>query len=349
MLIYYFLFLLPVSALFFPNQSNKAVKNYFWFVIGLFFILIIGLRFEIGADWFSYMYYLERAEGVSLWNSYGRVGTDPAYIILNLIGANIIGGIFFVNIVSATIIIFCIIYFARKQPVSLLAFIVSVPYMIIVVSMGYSRQAIALGVELLAIIALLNGNNRKFVFYVLIAALFHKTAIILFPLAALMTNKNKGLTYFYIGIIFIMAFIFIVGEKQEFLYETYVERQKSSSGGMIRVFMNVVPALLLFQFKDRLGFDENEKKFWVIISYGALSCIPLLAVSSTVADRIGLYFIPLQIVLFSRLHYLASDIFNKNIIVVSVIAYYGLVLIVWLNFAGHTEAWIPYKNVIFQH
>ena len=94
--------------------------------------------------------------------------------------------------------------------------------------MGYSRQAIALGVELLAIIALLNGNNRKFIFYVLIAALFHKTAIILFPLAALMTNRNKGLTYLYIGIIFVMAFIFILGEKQEFLYETYVERQKLS-------------------------------------------------------------------------------------------------------------------------
>lgn len=349
MLIYYFMFLLPVAALFFPKYSNKAVKNYFWFVTGLLFILIIGLRFEIGPDWFSYMYYLERAEDVSLWSSYGRVGTDPAYIILNLIGANFFGGIYFVNTAAATIIIFCIIHFSRRQPISLLAFVVSVPYMIIVVSMGYSRQAIALGVELLAITALLNGHNRKFIVYVLIAALFHKTAIIMLPLAAIMSSKNRVLTYFYIGVVFVLAFIFILGDRQEFLYNTYIERQKSSSGGLIRVMMNVIPGLLLFHFKNQLGFRDNEKKFWIIISCGALACIPLLTISSTVADRIALYFMPLQIVLFSRLHYLASDIFNKNIIVASVISYYGLVLIVWLNFAGHTEAWIPYKNVIFQY
>tara|TARA_B110000444_G_C18465348_1_gene422179 strand:- start:227 stop:577 length:351 start_codon:yes stop_codon:yes gene_type:complete len=114
--------------------------------------------------------------------------------------------------------------------------------------------------------------------------------------------------------------------------------------------MNAFPAAIFLLWRHRFNFNQYEEPLWVIFSYLSLLLLSLfyLTDASTALDRIGLYMLPLQLVVFSSL----PEIFKKsgNInqwIVISILSYYSLVLFVWLNFATHAGLWLPYKNYAF--
>ena len=66
--------------------------------------------------------------------------------------------------------------------------------------------------------------------------------------------------------------------------------------------------------------------------------------SSTAVDRVGLYMLPLQLVVFSHLpDVLGKQNGGKPIWVALVLAYYCAVQFVWLNFASHAKYWLPYR------
>ena len=82
----------------------------------------------------------------------------------------------------------------------------------------------------------------------------------------------------------------------------------------------------------------------------ALACVGWLMVSpsSTAVDRVALYLIPLQLFVFSRLPDLMGRGRGLRNWVMAVVAYYTAVLFVWLNFATHSQYWLPYQSWFFQ-
>lgn len=62
---------------------------------------------------------------------------------------------------------------------------------------------------------------------------------------------------------------------------------------------------------------------------------------STALDRMALYFIPLQLVVFSYLPSLLKG--SKQTWTFLIILYYALILFVWINFAKHAQYWLPYQ------
>lgn len=57
----------------------------------------------------------------------------------------------------------------------------------------------------------------------------------------------------------------------------------------------------------------------------------------------ALYFIPLQLFVFGQLPTIAKSINVRTAIVLGILLYYALVQFVWLNFAAHAYAWLPYQ------
>ena len=92
---------------------------------------------------------------------------------------------------SAIIFFSGLIVFCRAQPLPFLAFTIAVPYMISVVSMGYTRQAIALGFVMPGLRYLSAGGIKRYLFCIAIASLFHKSAVILAPFATAATATPK--------------------------------------------------------------------------------------------------------------------------------------------------------------
>ncbi|MFT6046642.1 MAG: hypothetical protein ACI9WC_002349 [Arenicella sp.] len=339
------MFLVPLIGV--SGKVQTGGQRVMWAISIFMLVIIIGFRFEVGGDWGNYLRHFDNI----LYLSFSEViqRGDPAYYALNWIVADAGWSMVWVNAFCAILVVFGIHVFCREQPLPWLALLVAVPYLIIVVSMGYSRQAAALGLVLVGLTALGKQDTRKFVFWVLLGALFHKSAVILLPIAGLSATRHRIWTLLWVASVSVMGAYLLVSDDVASLWLNYVtdEYAFASQGAAIRVLMNTVPSVLLILFRKRIFYDDVERRLWLCMSLLSLLCIIGLSYSPTAIDRLALYFIPIQLFAFSRIPYLATDRSTFNVIIAGVVFYYALVLFVWLNFATHAFAWLPYKIYIF--
>jgi len=351
MLIYWLLFLLvawgavthmrPV----FVVALNEAGFPMLWWGVFLLLTSLIGFRHQVGGDWYAYYDYVEMVKGVSFSSAFHDVN-EPLYAILQWIGANVYGGIYFVNVVCGAIFSWALIRFCREQPRPWLALAVAVPYLVIVVAMGYTRQAVALAFAMVGIVSLLHGGVWRYMILMALGALFHKTVLVLLPAAFFVLSKQQ-LVRVGLGLGLIVALVAIYFHVAALYYlKHYFLDGMKSSGTTVRVAMNVVPALLFLVRRKRFLLSDFQSGFWTWMSIVALSFIPLLLVfpSSTALDRAALYLIPLQLFVLSRLPDAIGVAGRRNPEwVMVVLGYSACVLYVWLNFGTYAYTWLPYQ------
>jgi hypothetical protein len=212
--------------------------------------------------------------------------------------------------------------------------------------MGYTRQGVAIGLLLLAFVALTKGSLLRFVFWVVVAALFHKSVLIFLPMAAFSVTKKKLFVLAGIFITSSLAFYILILEGADTYVSSYVASDYDSAGAVFRIALNVMPAIIYCIFQKRFDLEQHMQQFWLWVSITALLLVPLLyfSPSTTLIDRFSLYWIPLQLFVLGRL----PDIFDStgrhsSLWVLSVIVYSGSVLYFWLNFADHASFWVPYR------
>jgi hypothetical protein len=345
MLPFWFLYCIPALGFFANRRFAPSARSASWWMAGLLLTLAIGLRHRVGGDWFAYLAYLQRAASMTFQEV--LLQGDPGFYLLNWLIAGLGGGIYAVNLACGTLFMSGILVFARRQPLPWLALLVSVPYLVIVVGMGYTRQAVALGFVLLGLSALADGRSRRFAVWVLIGAAFHKSAILMLPVAALAASEKRLWSLLWVGVISLLGGYLFLFDSVDTLWTNYVEADYQSQGGLIRVLMNAVPACLFLALHPWFGLNIAQRRLWWWMSVFALACIPLVLISSTATDRVALYLIPLQLFVFSRLHLITNDTLFRACIVIGVIAYYTAVQAVWLFFASHAFAWLPYQMYPF--
>lgn len=348
MLVYWLMFCLPALGSFYFPQIDDKRRDSILRAICVLFVFFIGLRIEVGGDWFNYLEHYE--DNIDSTYSFfdERSDWDPGYILFEYFSALLGFGIYGVNLACGATLMIGVYYFCRRQPQPFLALLVAVPYMIIIVGMGYSRQGAALGFELLAVMALTDGRVRYFVLWVICAALLHKSAVLLFILSALSLKDKPIRTIVVILVVAALATWELLHEHSEKLWLNYVEERMESEGAMIRVIMNAVPAVLFLIFAKRLAPDEQERKVWFWVALLSLACIPWVSSAPTAVDRIALYFLPIQLLVYSRLSNLFRSSSSRLVSVTTIVVGYGMVLFVLLNYGTIiTTAWIPYDNVAF--
>jgi hypothetical protein len=316
---------------------------------------MIGLRDDVGGDWVHYLAAVEKAAGFSLQellsSDQGLITQkDPAYILLNWLAALTGMGVYFVNTVCAVLFSWGLVVFCRAQPRPWLALVVAVPYLVTVVAMGYSRQGTAIGLAMIGLVALSDRKILRFVLFVALAASFHKSAVILMPLAILAGTKHKMWTAIWVGLSSLLFYILLLQDSADTLITNYVGAEYQSQGAGIRVTMNAVPAVLFLWFRRRFVMPKADRTFWTWMSFGALGFVVALLVSpsSTAVDRLALYWIPLQLFVLSRLPNALGRPNGLNAVWVKLIVLYSaIVLFVWLFFAQTSFAWLPYNNLIW--
>lgn len=345
MLPYWLFFLVPAGVILVNRRLTEKSRLYAWGLVWFLFSLAIGLRFQVGGDWGPYLRHFDSQFEKKLTEVIS--GGDPGYYLLNWFVAQASGSIYWVNTFCGMLVMAGVMRFARFQPLPWLALLVAVPYLIIVVGMGYTRQSAALGLLLVSLVSLGNGQMRWFVFWVMLAAAFHKSAVLMLPVAALASTTNRGWSLFWVGLMSLIGGYIFVFDSADALWANYVEADYQSQGGLIRVLMNAVPAGLFFVFRRHLRLTETEDKLWFWMALLSLVCIPLVILSSTATDRVALYLIPIQMFVFARLPFVVAGPRQRGLVVLGVIGYYGLVQAVWLFFATHAYAWLPYRNILW--
>ena len=79
------------------------------------------------------------------------------------------------------------------------------------------------------------------------------------------------------------------------------------------------------------------------MSIASLIAIPAMSIGATLIDRLGLYLMPLQVALWPRIIAVQRNQMDRSMWLSMVIVFYAIVLYVWLNFAIHAYAWLPYR------
>lgn len=328
----------------FDETSSRVPRRYFlWFLL----LLFIGLRHEVGGDWFTYLKYIEYARGTSI-NQFVLLLNDPGYGLLNWVGLNYGGGIYFVNSFSAAVFCFGVFTYCNFQPRPRLALLVAFPYLIIFVGMGYTRQSVAIGLVMLALVFLQRGLFIRFILFVLLGALFHKTALICLLFGIL--YKFKGLLMLILSILisaFIIIFLIQTGYVYELIRIYFGDTGLTSSGATLRVGMTTMSAVIFLIWRKRFLLAPKQKRFWVFISILTLGFFGLIFIipnSTTAIDRILLYLVPLQIMVLSHLPSVFGRPRNRNPFwVYSIIGYNGMILFGYLLYGVHRDNWIPYQ------
>ena len=317
---------------------------------GVFFLitLMIGLRHQVGGDWANYLGNINLIADLTLSETLTASRGDPADGLIKWIASQSGFGIYLVNTVYAILFSWGLMVFCRIQPRPWLALTVAVPYLIIVVAMGYSRQGVAIGLAMLGLAALESRGVFKFVLWVALAAMFHKSAIILIPLAvvAVAGTRHRLLTLIWVGLAAVMLYGLLLMEYLDSLVSGYIGDQYESSGAAIRIAMNALPSSLFLIFRRRFQLAPAQRNFWSWMAFASLAFVPLLLVSpsSTAVDRVALYWIPLQMFVWSRIpDAMGSPGVSTFGWVYAVVAYSAIVQFVWLFFATHSIYWLPYQ------
>jgi hypothetical protein len=272
-----------------------------WVLVLSALTVMIGLRYRVGGDWGAYFLYLEQARIMSLAETLAR--DDPGYRLLNVLGLVTGGDIVFVNFVSALVFSIGLVAFCRSTPRPWLALTVAIPYLVVVVSMGYTRQSVAIGLVMLGLVAAGRKKPLLFVFWILMAGLFHKSAIVMLPLIALTATRNRWLIVLIVAVTGAVAYTVLLQDHADNLIRNYIEAQYASAGALIRLAMNAVPAALFLIYRKRIIITPSEYAIWRLFS--VISLLLFLAYfttgASTALDRLALYMIPLQLFVFSHL------------------------------------------------
>ncbi|MDC0992153.1 EpsG family protein [Gammaproteobacteria bacterium] len=359
MLYYWSLFLIPAFFALIgkrrdvnKNSAYTISMDPVWWMIVLILVVIIGLRDQVGGDWFTYILEYNSFYGSrfsEIYSGTSAILDDPLYNLINWISLQFDWGIYGVNLICAFIFSIGLCLFCRHLPRPMLALTSSIPYLVIVVSMGYTRQGVALGIAMIALLALSRNRIIFFVLLIGLAASAHKSAILLLPIAGLAAAKNRLAVMIWMFFLGVAGYVIFLQDSLDFLIYGYIDLEYQSEGAFIRLLMNFFPALLLIFFRNRFIFPPLEKRIWPWFSILSLFFMILfyLSPSSTAVDRMALYMLPLQLVVFSYL----PDIFPKNTNLVvflkyTAVAYYALVQYVWLNYANHAGEWVPYNNIL---
>jgi len=346
MVVYWLMFVIPLFVLIgsgrvLPKERDLTLK-----LVCFLFVFFIGFRFQVGGDWGAYQKMYDTMVGASLTDA--LTVTDPGYAMLNWLMASLGLSIYAVNLVCGAIVMTGLYYFCRRQPQPMLALLIATPYLVIVVAMGYTRQSAALGFELLALIALTERRLWIFILFIACAGMFHKSAILLFPLGVLGSTQNKIWVYLSIASMCLLLANALLLEHSDALMENYVTQQMQSAGGQIRVAMIALPAAIFLLFAKRLVPDKAERKLWFWMAVLSVVCIPLVFVASTAVDRIALYFLPIQLFVYTRIVGFFRKSTSRMWVSAVFVVVYGMAEWVLLNKADYVSVyWVPYDNAAF--
>ena len=145
-----------------------------------------------------------------------------------------------------------------------------------------------------------------------------------------------------------MAYFFNSSIKELFHIYLGTGQYMSSKGVWIRLAMNLIPALIFFKYSDYLTKNKTEKSIFLWISIFIVACIPLAFIASAFTDRLLIYFMSIQLFVYSRI--LFVPVLNQwsKFAIFAIVFFYASYMFFWLKFSPSAEYYLPYKFICFK-
>lgn len=347
------------------NQNTKLLIIFF----SLFIFFFISFRYEIGGDWFTYEINYDLISQKDLFYALRAYSAKIVTLIIYLTkNYKIFTETLFLGVIFS---IFYIKYLLSTKFFFLSAFI-TFPVFVILGGMGYVHQGVALIISWQIFINYPNKSIQEIIFYVVLASLFHTSALIfiLFLIPKIMSHKNfniilkKKLSKFLPYLIFFTVFIIHFFDINPYtdLYQNiirkffyYVQDDYYKSNGTIFRLLLFLPSIVILSKID-LNFFKYKKNFELITLFKLTVIIILVVMTTSIifrgsinfafVDRICIGMIFFQVYV-TNIYY---DQFKlKDNIIIDLLVYFFpfTYTLLWINFSKYTEWWIPYNNILF--
>jgi hypothetical protein len=315
--------------------------------IALFLTFFVGYRYFIGVDWVTYEFiFLDNSRG-SLIDALGY--GDSAYSAVNWTVAWFGGQVWHVNLICAAIFAVALVIFCKTLPRPALAAAVAVPTLIVITAMGYTRQATAVGCIMLAFSQFKGDLSWRWLAWLCLAILFHKSAVIMLPIFIVTASRQRWLSIAVGGLVLVILLSTVVLQNLQDVLSLYFEGDIQSSGTFPRIAVGALAGLTFFTIRNKAIFGMRQALVRnLAITMVVLLPLYLIIPSDTVVDRIGILLVPFQgAILAGVAASLEKNPVAEKIVTLLVIASYAAMYLVWLFYASFANYWIPYENVFF--
>ena len=355
-MIYYLSFFLLFFLFSKLNVKSEKLKKKVWLFSFLFLFLILGSRYYIGGDYFGYMHLYNKMDSAKL--TFPLFNLEFIYYSILFISNKLDLGYFFVNFFLMFIFLYFFEKYIKNFPNPYYVLLISIPILLIPISINFVRQAIAISIFLFSIRFLIRGNYLKYFFYVFIASMFHKFALIyLIFYFFYEKNKNKLRMYVYFLLIFLFLFGFLSEIIQIPVFKYWMNRiiwqisfytdqtyPLMPKGLYFRLSLMIISFLILIYFKKFFQLNK-EYKIWFCTGIISIMLIPITIFFPLLASRIIVFFLPIIIFVFGNiiLQNEYRKIFNINLLSLFFLIYF----FVWLNFSPFKNFFTPYKSIFF--
>lgn len=364
-MIYIFFLLLFVAASFLDiSRRQVAIKKVTALYLMIIAVCFIGLRYYTGADWSGYIRYFNKVDWSDRTYGFG-------YKVLNILSRSIIDDYYFCQFIATCIFCLSIYRFYKKtSEYFFLSLFLAVVLYFSSLFMAQVRQSLAIAVLLFGSNYLIDGKRIKYAVCVLVAALFHMTAV--FALVCLLLRLRIPKFLQIMGILLGFVLIrfpnltiqfllllsnFVTGAYHDLIIG-YLNSQKFGRGaelnsGLFFYAKQLLALLIIMFYKPRNNLDT------IALNALILSCfIHNAAISFLMFDRLEPYVGFYAIIGWTRLLDIRLVKENKNI--------FFMVLIVFITFfafsfyrnrTNHSVSkvtgrdlqygYVPYYNVFF--
>ena len=353
MLVYLSIFSMLSIISIFEETFNKVFINRLYIFFLIIFFIFIGFRYEVGADWTAYknLHLIGYKHLDDYFDIYNFFIYDYGYIFISYIGSFIskTEAIFF-NLFASALFVTSLHLFIKEYNQKFITLVISFPILITIVNMGFTRQSISISLLMISILLFLKKNFIISLFILLIGFSFHKAIIIILPFYLLSiffekTPNLKTILLISITILFLGIIIYLSKTQMEAYFNYYFLNRinKFSLGAFYRNGIFVIPSLIFLFFIYNLSKSILERCFYFFVSLFVIFIFLYTFINSTLADRIGFYFIPFQIFLYNRV--ILSLNYRTNVLLfkILIIIIYFICLLAWLFFGNFSSYWIPYK------
>ena len=321
-LIYGLTFIISIYFSFLYSKAKDKKMRLVLFILAIALpVFISTFRYGVGTDFFAYRtsYYsiAEKCHDIKSILDYYQ---EPLHVVINLIAYNVFNNYKgFLFLASLFFMIFSfkgILKYEDKVSVPFAYFIFLLT--LFSPSLNGIRQLIAVAIFFNSYKYIYEKNFWKFLLIIIFASLFHKSALLCLPLYFIWIDNGKHNRIFYSLII---AFIFIIPYLSPIIqklcaylgiYNKYFEKYEATTTyGFLLYILPILIVLLLVRKKK-----TSDPIFTFLLRVYILQ-IPLQIFGNVIsfADRLSLYVLPSQIVLFP---YFVNTL-NKNKLIAKII------------------------------
>ena len=340
----YFLGALWAFALRHRRQAVLAAGAAFFYLL-----LLAGGRYEVGCDYRAYdaRFYSLYPPSYGWFSAFehGEGGFHGLNLIARDLGLGFNGVVFLASFVS----LFGLWRFSRLATNPLALLVTAFPILVVQLGMSGMRQAAALGVLMLAYVAFTERKRLVTALWVLVAFLFHTSAIVMLPIALLARTAIFARYVFMAVLVVGPIAAWLLGGRLQVYTDRYVDQiygENSSNGAWIRYFVAAIPFALVAWKRKRVeqAFPRLFPMIW-LFAYSMMALAIVGSVSSVALHRLTFYVLPVSLL---ALHCASECLFKhdaRSMARALPLALYGAYFLAWFLTSRHAAScYIPYQS-----